>query len=106
MFGPWLPHAAGTERKQRHAAVVREFVLGPKRKRGCQIPWRQFVDVVCPDICLHQIRSRVACHPPALERGNASGKKINPESLLNFREEEVAKKNHKKWDIRLTTSCV
>ena len=49
VFGPWLPHAAGTERKQRHAAVVREFVLGPKRKRGCQLPWRQFVDVVCPD---------------------------------------------------------
>ena len=49
VFGPWLPHAAGTERKQRNAAVVREFVLGPKRKRGCQIPWRQFVDVVCPD---------------------------------------------------------
>jgi len=49
VFGPWLAHAAGTERKQRHAAVVREFVLGPKRKRGCQIPWRQFVDVVCPD---------------------------------------------------------
>ena len=49
MFGPWLPRAAGTERKQRHTAVVREFELGPKRKRGCQIPWRQFVDVVCPD---------------------------------------------------------
>ena len=24
-------------------------MLGPKRGRGCQIPWRQFVDVVCPD---------------------------------------------------------
>ena len=33
---------------QRTAAVVKEFVLGPKRGRGCQIPWRQFVDVVCP----------------------------------------------------------
>ena len=49
MFGPWLPSAAGTERKQRHTVVVREFELGPKRKRGCQIPWRQFVDVVRPD---------------------------------------------------------
>ena len=49
VFGPWLPHAAGTERKQRHVAVVKEFVLGPKRKRGCRIPWRQFVDVDCPD---------------------------------------------------------
>ena len=46
VFGPWLPHAAGTERKQRHAAVVGEFVLGPQRKRGCQIPWRVRV---CPD---------------------------------------------------------
>jgi hypothetical protein len=48
VFGPWLPHGAGAERKQRHAAVVREFVLGPKRKRGCKSPWRQFVDVDCP----------------------------------------------------------
>ena len=49
VFGPWLPRAAGTEREQRTAAVLNEFMLGPKRKRGCQIPWRQFVDVVCPD---------------------------------------------------------
>ena len=49
MFGPWLPRVAGKDRKQRTAAVVKEFVLGPKRGRGCQIPWRQFVDVVCPD---------------------------------------------------------
>ena len=49
VFGPWLPRDAGTERRQRHAAVVEEFVLGPKRKRGCRIPWRQFVDVDCPD---------------------------------------------------------
>ena len=52
MFGPWLPHAAGTERKQRHAAVVGEFVLGPQRKRGCQIPWLQYafiVIVICHD---------------------------------------------------------
>jgi hypothetical protein len=49
VFGPWLPRAAGKDRKQRTAAVVKEFVLGPKRGRGCQIPWRQFVDVVCPD---------------------------------------------------------
>ena len=49
VFGPWLPRDAGTERRQRHAAVVEEFVRGPKRKRGCRIPWRQFVDVDCPD---------------------------------------------------------
>ena len=49
VFGPWLPRVAGKDRKQRTAAVVKEFVLGPKRGRGCQIPWRQFVDVVCPD---------------------------------------------------------
>ena len=49
MFGPWLPRDAGTVRRQRHAAVVEEFVRGPKRKRGCRIPWRQFVDVDCPD---------------------------------------------------------
>ena len=48
VFGPWLPRAAGAERIQRHAAVVREFVLGPKRKRGCRIPWRQFVNALCP----------------------------------------------------------
>jgi hypothetical protein len=29
--------------------VVGEFILGPKRKCGCRIPWRQFVDVECPD---------------------------------------------------------
>jgi len=28
---------------------LKEFVLGPKRKPGCQIPWREFVDVACPD---------------------------------------------------------
>ena len=48
VFGPWLPRDAGAERIERHAAVVREFVLGPKRKRGCKSPWRQFVDVDCP----------------------------------------------------------
>ena len=48
MFGPWLPRDAGAERIERHAAVVREFVLGPKRQRGCKSPWRQFVDVDCP----------------------------------------------------------
>ena len=48
MFGPWLPRGARAERIERHAAVVREFVLGPKRKRGCKSPWRQFVDVDCP----------------------------------------------------------
>ena len=48
VFGPWLPRAAGTEREQRTADVVNEFMLGPTRGRGCQIPWRRFVDVVCP----------------------------------------------------------
>jgi hypothetical protein len=49
VFGPWLPRAAGADREQRTAAVLKEFVLGPTRRRGCQIPWRRFVDVVSPD---------------------------------------------------------
>ena len=49
VFGPWLPRAAGTEREQRTAAVLNEFMLGSTRERGCQPYWRRFVDVVCPD---------------------------------------------------------
>ena len=47
--GPWLPRAAGADRQQRTGAVLKEFVLGPQKKPGCQTPWRKFVDVACPD---------------------------------------------------------
>ena len=49
MFGPWLPRAAGADRQQRTGAVLKEFVLGPQKKPGCQTPWRKFIDVACPD---------------------------------------------------------
>ena len=50
MFGPWLPRAAGADRQQRTGAVLKEFVLGPQKKSGCQTPWRKFADVACPDV--------------------------------------------------------
>ena len=49
MSGPWPPRAAGADRQQRTGAVLKEFVLGPQKKPGCQTLWCKFVDVACPD---------------------------------------------------------